>query len=74
MPEISDSLRARRKAAFARNYMVLTGTCFQAGYYQDFIRCAIRSVTMDVQQLRYLAAFPARLAARLRARLLSATA
>jgi glycosyltransferase involved in cell wall biosynthesis len=71
MPELSDELRAQRQAALARNYMVLAGTYFQARHYRDFVRCAARAVTMDFYQIKYLTAFPFRMAARLKARSLS---
>ena len=66
MPALSESLRAKRQTALARNYMVLAGTYFQARQYPDFVRCAWRAVTMDFHQFSYLAAFPKRIAARLR--------
>jgi glycosyltransferase involved in cell wall biosynthesis len=53
-------IKAKRRAAFARNYMVLAGTYFQAGYYKDFLRCAFRSVFMDFKQISYLLTFPKR--------------
>jgi glycosyltransferase involved in cell wall biosynthesis len=59
-PGLSDSLRARRRAAFARNYMVLAGTYFHARRYKDFARCATLAVTMDFRQAAYLMAFPIR--------------
>lgn len=62
------SLHARRRAAFARNYMVLAGTYFHAHRYLDFARCALRAVTMDAHQIGYLVAFPIRAAARMRPR------
>jgi glycosyltransferase involved in cell wall biosynthesis len=58
---ISDSLQAKRRSAFARNYMVLAGTHFHAGRYSDFLRCAARSVSMDFRQLAYLVGFPMRI-------------
>ena len=60
LPVIAASLRVKRSAAFARNYMVLAGTYFYAGYYRDFVRCAMRAVSLDARQLGYLATFPAR--------------
>lgn len=60
MRELPESLRSQRRAAFARNYMVLAGTYFHAQRYKDFLRCAARSVSMDVKQLAYLAEFPLR--------------
>lgn len=66
MPELPARLRARRRRAFGRNYMVLAGTYFHARLYRDFLRCAARAVTMDFRQACYLMAFPARLASRLR--------
>lgn len=68
MPELSESLRAQRSAAFARNYMVLAGTYFHAQRYRDFLRCAALAVTMDFHQIHYLTAFPMRMAARLKTR------
>ena len=66
LPELASYLRARRRAAFARNYMVLAGTYFQARLYRDFVRCAARSLALDIKQSAYLVAFPLRLASRLR--------
>jgi len=71
MPELSESLRTKRQAALARNYMVLAGTYFHARRYRDFLRCAARAVTMDVHQLGYLTGFPLRMASRLKTRNLS---
>ena len=68
------SLRARRRAAFARNYMVLAGTYFHVGRYRDFARCAARAVAMDFRQGKYLFAFPLRRGARLRANSFGETA
>jgi glycosyltransferase involved in cell wall biosynthesis len=67
MPELSAATKAKRQPAFARNYMVLAGTYFHAGRYQDFTRCMIKAIAMDVRQINYLAAFPVRRASRLRA-------
>jgi len=64
-PDLSDSLRARRRAAFARNYMVLAGTYFQARRYKDFARCAMLAIAMDVRQTGYLMGFPLRALSRL---------
>lgn len=66
MSGVPASLRAHRRAAFARNYMVLAGTYFHVGRYRDFARCALRAVAMDFRQARYLVAFPFRMWARLR--------
>jgi len=66
MPELTEVQRARRRAAFARNYMVLAGTYFQAKLYRDFARCAARAISMDFRQAGYLMSFPIRMAARLR--------
>jgi len=63
---LSDSLRAKRRAAFARNYMVLAGTYFHARCYGDSVRCAARSVSMDFRQLTYVIRFPKRLMKRAR--------
>lgn len=61
MPNLPDAIRGRRRAAFARNYMVLAGTYFQAGCYGDFSRCAARAVAMDFRQAGRLLTFPVRL-------------
>ncbi len=68
LPNLPQSLRACRRAAFARNYMVLAGTYFHAHRYLDFARCAFRAVTMDSHQIGYLAAFPVRAEGRMRSR------
>ena len=64
LPGIPASVRARRYAALARNYMVLAGTYFHAGRYRDFLRCAMRAASLDARQLGYLAAFPGRIVRR----------
>jgi glycosyltransferase involved in cell wall biosynthesis len=64
MPGIEPALAAQRRRAFARNYMVLAGTYFQAGGYRDFARCAARSLSLDPRRARYLAGFPLRVARR----------
>lgn len=66
IPGLSRSLRARRRAAIGRNYMVLAGSYFHAHRYRDFLRCALRAVALDVKQAGYLAAFPIRKASRIR--------
>jgi len=58
--EVPPFVRARRDATFARNYMALAGTYFYAGHYRDFVRCAMRAVSLDTRQLGYLVGFPAR--------------
>lgn len=65
MSALADRVRARRRPAFARNYMVLAGTYFHARRYGDFLRCAARAITKDFRQAGYLMTFPARLASRL---------
>jgi len=65
MPSLDIDLRRKRRAALARNYMVLAGTYFQAGCYGDFVRCAARAVAMDFRQLGHLTAFPLRACSRL---------
>jgi glycosyltransferase involved in cell wall biosynthesis len=64
LPSVPHQVRAARRAAFGRNYMVLAGTYFHAHRYPDFVRCALRAVSLDAGQLGYLTAFPGRLAAR----------
>jgi glycosyltransferase involved in cell wall biosynthesis len=65
MPGLSEPLRAKRRIAFARNYMVLAGTYFRAHFYADFARCAARAVAMDPRQAAYLLEFPARVVDRM---------
>ena len=69
MPGLAESIKSQSRAAFARNYMVLAGTYFHAGRYFDFVRCAARSVSMDIKQVAYLAEFPFRVIRRSRPRL-----
>jgi glycosyltransferase involved in cell wall biosynthesis len=68
MTGLDDTLRMRRRAAFARNYMVLAGTYFHARCYGEFVRCAARSVGMDIRQLGRLTGFPVRALRRLQPR------
>ncbi len=65
MDGVREQLRAQRRIALARNYMVVAGTHFHAGNYRDFVRCAARSVMMDFRQAAYLVNFPVRRLARL---------
>lgn len=58
--DLPDEIREQKNRAFARNYMVLAGTYFQAGRYADFLRCAARAVSLDIRQTRYLVEFPRR--------------
>jgi len=69
MPCLNDFINKRRRAAFARNYMVLAGTYFHAGCYGDSVRCAARAVILDARQLRRLTGFPLRASRRLLPRL-----
>ncbi len=64
LPNLPPSVRVARRAAFARNYMVLAATYFYARRYPDFVRCAVRAVSLDAGQLGYLMGFPGRLARR----------
>jgi glycosyltransferase involved in cell wall biosynthesis len=68
MPELPAQLRAQRRTAFARNYMVLAGTYSHARQYLDFLRCAALAVTMDARQAGYLIGFPARAIGRVMSR------
>jgi hypothetical protein len=65
IPNLPESIRQRRRAAFARNYMVLAGNYFHARRYGDFSRCAARAVIMDFRQLSHLVTYPARLTGQL---------
>ena len=66
IPGLSRLLQARRRAAFARNYMVLAGTYFHARCYKDFARCAALAIAMDVRLAGYLMRFPLRALSRSR--------
>ena len=57
---LPDSIGAQRRAAFARNYMVLAGTYFHAQRYPDFLRCAALAVAKDLRQIGRLIGFPVR--------------
>jgi len=61
IPNLPESIRKRRRAAFARNYMVLAGAYFHARRYREFSRCAARAVVMDFRQINRLMTYPARL-------------
>ncbi len=61
LPSLPPSVRVARRAAFARNYMVLAGTYFYARRYPDVLRCVIQALSLDPRQLGYLTAFPGRL-------------
>jgi hypothetical protein len=65
MPHLDSRLRRRRRAAFARNYMVLAGTYFHAGRYGEFIGCAARAIALDLRQFGRLTGFPLRALRRL---------
>jgi hypothetical protein len=60
LPSVPAALRAQRRAAFGRNYMVLAGTYFHASRYRDSLRCVLRALALEPGQLRYLASFPSR--------------
>jgi glycosyltransferase involved in cell wall biosynthesis len=60
LAEVPAAVRARRRAAFGRNYMVLAGTYFHARRYRDFVRCLLRALPRDPWQLRYLVSVPSR--------------
>jgi len=64
LPSVPHRVHAARRAAFGRNYMVLASTYFYAHRYQDFVRCAVHAVSLDVGQLGYLTGFPGRLVTR----------
>jgi glycosyltransferase involved in cell wall biosynthesis len=66
LPDLSESLRSARDAAFARNYTVLAGTYFRARRYRDFARCALRAVSLDFRQAGYFLNYPFRLISRIR--------
>jgi glycosyltransferase involved in cell wall biosynthesis len=62
---LPESMVKRRRAAFARNYMVLAGNYYHARRFSDFLRCAGRAVAMDFRQVSRLLAYPARLTSQL---------
>lgn len=57
---LPERLRAQRRRAIARNYMVLAGSYFAVRRIGGFARCATRAIALDPRQLGYLAAFPIR--------------
>lgn len=61
LSDLPNELKAKKNQALARNYMVVAGTYFQAGYYKDFLRCAWKAVSLDSKQSKYLLDFPRRL-------------
>jgi glycosyltransferase involved in cell wall biosynthesis len=65
LPGLGLRLRARRREALARNFMVLAGSYFRARHHLAFIRCLCHSLTLDPRQLGYLLAFPFRAATRI---------
>jgi glycosyltransferase involved in cell wall biosynthesis len=67
MPHLEEGLRRQRRAALARNYMVLAGTYFHARQYGDSIGCAARAISMDLRQIGRLTGFPFRALRRLTA-------
>src|SRR5262249_30613402 len=60
LPALPSTVRARRRLAFGRNYMILAGTYFYAQRYADFIRCVLRALPLDPRQIGYLVAYPFR--------------
>lgn len=64
LPQVPERVRARRRQAFGRNYMVLAGTYFVAGHLRGFLRCVLRSLALDPRQAAYLVEFPFRRAKR----------
>ncbi len=65
MANLPAGLRARRRAALARNYTVLAGSYFRAGAYRAWARCALRALSLDVRQVNYMLAYPRRLMVRM---------
>jgi hypothetical protein len=60
LPAVPAAVRAQRRIAYGRNYMVLAGTYFHAGRYRDFMRCLVRAIPLDPRQMGYLASFAGR--------------
>ena len=60
-PDLPKRTASRRRAAMARNYMVLAGNYYHSRSYKDFLRCTARAVFMDFRQIGRLLAYPARL-------------
>ena len=58
--DLPQTISNRRRAAFARNYMVLAGTYFHSRRYTEFLRCAARAVSMDFRQVNRLLTYPIR--------------
>ncbi len=60
MTDTPIELKKKRKESLARNYMVLAGSYYRAGQKKDFLRCAMRSVTLNFKEMGYLLRFPIR--------------
>lgn len=60
LPNLADEVKAKKKEAFAKVYMVLAGTYFRSGLYLDFLRCARKSIALDFKQSLHLLDFPRR--------------
>jgi hypothetical protein len=54
------ALRRKRARIFGRNWMVLAGSYFKAGQYQDFLRCAVLAIQRDPSQAARLLGYPIR--------------
>ena len=64
MRSLPETLRVRRDAIFAHNFMVLAGSHFHAGNYRDAARCAAQAIVRDVSQVTYAMRWPFRAFAR----------
>ncbi|NNE99536.1 MAG: glycosyltransferase [Pyrinomonadaceae bacterium] len=50
----------QKKLSYAKNFMIFAGAYFQSRMYSDFVRCALKSISLDIRQLGYLLEFPLR--------------
>jgi glycosyltransferase involved in cell wall biosynthesis len=65
MPELPEAVRAGKRQAYGRAFMVLAGCYWKGGDVPAFLRCATRAVALDPRQFPYLLAFPLRRIARI---------
>ena len=59
-PALPPQLKARRKEALGRQWMVIAGCYFEQRQYGNFLRCAWQSLKQNPARICYLLAFPLR--------------
>jgi len=60
LPNIPARILRSKNKVYAKNYMIFAGSYFQTRRYLDFLRCAFRSLKLDLSQCKYLFEFPLR--------------